>query len=195
MSCFFACQLKVTFDTDTSALNQGEMHFRHPVTATHLCAAAGKRMRSRETGIYPLVRRTYGKIDHCWFERKSIYHIWPDFSFPSLSFWFYHKAGHFFGSDVAKGRILWYTSSNISVNRECASFSIRAIEFYWNEYRMDGIVYSRCPFNRQFAKTLNGYLNLFSFYLWCHFWQLFFCNISISNLFKATFKYCFVLSL
>lgn len=67
---------------------------------------------------------------------KHLSHL-AGFLLPSLSTWFYHKAGHFFGGDVAKGRILWYTSSNISVNRERASFSIRAIEFYWNEYRMD----------------------------------------------------------
>lgn len=30
--------------------------------------------------------------------------------------WFYPSSGHFFGGDVAKGRILWYTSNNISVN-------------------------------------------------------------------------------
>lgn len=172
-------------------LNQGEMHLCHPFTTA---PSLRREKNALETEIYPLARRTYGKIGPLLIRaEKHLSHL-AEFLFPSLSSWFYHKAGHFFGGDVAKGRILWYTSSNISVNRERASFSIRAIEFYRNEYRMDCIVYSRCQFNRRFAKTPNGYLNLFYFYWWCHFWQLFFfffSAISISAIcLKLAFKYC-----
>lgn len=69
---------------------------------------------------------TYDKID-CWFERKSIYHIQTDFLFPPrFVSQFYRNLA---GGDVVKGRILWYTSNNIFVNRKCATFAIRAIKF------------------------------------------------------------------
>lgn len=134
------------------------MHFRHPFTYPSIFML--QEMHEENTRFCPLVRylvrRTYGgrtlksTVD---FERKSIYYILTDFLFPPLPVsQFYRNMAIF--SEVTLRRILWHTSNNISVNWKCATFAVRAIEFYGNEHRMDGVVYSHRPFNRWLIKIL-----------------------------------------
>lgn len=167
------------------------MHFHHPFTST-LSLRLQIRMCSQDTELCPLVLPcTAKRIDHCWFNRKSIYHIRSDF--PSLPFSLYScplilfEPGHFLEVTLRKFEFYGILPERHFRKSEGDLFTC-AIEFYSNEHH---VVYFHRSFNRRF---ITPDVEIYFFLSMCRLFVLSISTIYIWAIYSNIFSIVFFLN-